>query len=126
MALQRRAARRLGVRYSFLFVRADGAQLQEITALVETEGGPVGCHRLHAPGPGPTWCQVVGVYMGYVDTDMASGVDAAKAAPVDVVRQVLDGLEAGASEVLADEVARQVRAALHRPVDERYAAAAAG
>lgn len=31
----RRAARRLGVRYSFLFMRADGAQLQEITALVE-------------------------------------------------------------------------------------------
>ncbi|QJY49344.1 NADP-dependent oxidoreductase [Pseudonocardia broussonetiae] len=31
----RRAARRLGVRYSFLFMRADGAQLQEITSLVE-------------------------------------------------------------------------------------------
>lgn len=31
----RRAARKLGVRYSFLFMRADGAQLQKITALVE-------------------------------------------------------------------------------------------
>jgi NADPH:quinone reductase-like Zn-dependent oxidoreductase len=31
----RRAARKLGVRYSFLFMRADGGQLQEITALVE-------------------------------------------------------------------------------------------
>jgi len=65
--------------------------------------------------------QVVGVYMGYVDTDMTSGVDAPKAAPADVVRQVLDGLEGGVSEVLADDTARQVRADLHRPVDERYA-----
>jgi NADPH:quinone reductase-like Zn-dependent oxidoreductase len=31
----RRAARKLGVRYSFLFMRADGGQLQQITALVE-------------------------------------------------------------------------------------------
>ncbi len=69
----------------------------------------------------PRGVQVLGVYMGYVDTDMTSGVDAPKAAPADVVRQVLDGLEAGASEVLADETARQVRAGLHRPVDERYA-----
>lgn len=69
----------------------------------------------------PRGVQVVGVYMGYVDTDMASGVDAPKTAPADVVRQVLDGLEGGASEVLADETARQVRAALDRPVDERYA-----
>jgi len=31
----RRAARRLGVRYSFLFMRADGAQLEQITALID-------------------------------------------------------------------------------------------
>ncbi len=78
---------------------------------------------------GPRGVQVVGVYMGYVDTDMTSGVEAPKSAPADVVRQVLDGLESGVSEVLADELARQVRAGLDRPVDERYApfaAAAAG
>lgn len=73
----------------------------------------------------PRGVQVVGVYMGYVDTDMTSGVEAPKSAPADVVRQVLDGLEAGASEVLADETARQVRAGLHLPVDERYAPFAA-
>jgi NAD(P)-dependent dehydrogenase (short-subunit alcohol dehydrogenase family) len=70
---------------------------------------------------GPRGVQVLGVYVGYVDTDMTSGVDAPKTPPADVVRQVLDGLESGASEVLADETARQVRAALHRPADERYA-----
>jgi len=31
----RRAARKLGVHYSFLFMRSDGGQLQQITALVE-------------------------------------------------------------------------------------------
>ena len=69
----------------------------------------------------PRGVQVVGVYVGYVDTDMAAGVDAPKTAPADVVRQVLDALESGASEVLADDTARQVRAGLHLPVDERYA-----
>jgi NAD(P)-dependent dehydrogenase (short-subunit alcohol dehydrogenase family) len=73
----------------------------------------------------PRGVQVVGVYMGYVDTDMATGVDAPKTPPADVVRQVLDGLEAGALEVLADQAARDVRAALDRPVDERYAPFAA-
>ena len=69
----------------------------------------------------PRGVQVVGVYMGYVDTDMAAGVDAPKTAPADVVRQVLDGLEAGKSEVLADQTARQARATLDRSVEERYA-----
>src|SRR5687768_12140538 len=74
--------------------------------------------RLDLP---PRGVQVVGVYMAYVDTDMATGVDAPKTPPADVVRQVLDGLEAGALEVLADQAARDVRAALDRPVEERYA-----
>jgi NAD(P)-dependent dehydrogenase (short-subunit alcohol dehydrogenase family) len=65
--------------------------------------------------------QVVGVYMGYVDTDMAAGVEAPKTSPEDVVRQVLDGVEAGELEVLADQTARDVRASLHLPVASRYA-----
>lgn len=69
----------------------------------------------------PRGVHVLGLYMGYVDTDMTAGVDAPKATPADIVGQVLDGLETGASEVLADDTARQVRASLHRPVDERYA-----
>ncbi len=69
----------------------------------------------------PRGVHVLGLYMGYVDIDMTAGVDAPKATPADIVGQVLDGLETGASEVLADGTARQVRASLHRPVDERYA-----
>ena len=71
---------------------------------------------------GPRGVQVVGVYMGYVDTDMTSGVEAPKSAPADVVRQVLDGIEAGALEVMADDLSRAVRDGLGQPVDERYAA----
>ncbi|RNM17386.1 SDR family oxidoreductase [Nocardioides pocheonensis] len=71
---------------------------------------------------GPRGVQVVGVHMGYVDTDMTSGVDAPKSAPADVVRQVLDGVEAGALEVIADDLTRAVRGGLHQPVAERYAA----
>ncbi len=69
----------------------------------------------------PRGVQVLGVHMGYVDTDMTAGVDAPKVAPSDVVRQVLDGIESGAHEVLADDTARQVRSGLHLPVGERYA-----
>lgn len=70
---------------------------------------------------GPHGVQVVGVYMGYVDTDMAAGIEAAKTSPRDIVAQVLDGIEAGASEILADDLARAVRSGLNLPVGERYA-----
>ena len=69
----------------------------------------------------PRGVQVVGVYMAYVDTDMAAGVDAPKASPEAVVAQVLDGVEAGELEVLADQTTRDVRASLHLPVATRYA-----
>ena len=67
----------------------------------------------------PRGVQVVGVYVGYVDTDMASFTDAPKSDPAEVVRQVLDGVEAGADEVLADELTRNVRAQLDKPIGER-------
>lgn len=62
---------------------------------------------------GPRGVQVVGVYVGYVDTDMTSGVEAPKSDPADVVRQVLDGIESGATEVLADDLSRFVRSNLN-------------
>lgn len=56
--------------------------------------------------------QVVGLHVGYMDTDMVRGVDAAKTAPEDVVRQAFAVLESGGYEVLADEISRQVRQGL--------------
>lgn len=61
--------------------------------------------------------QVVGVYVGLVDTDMASFSDAPKSDPAEVVRQVLDGVESGAQEVLADQMTRDARRQLGTPLD---------
>ncbi|WP_328352986.1 SDR family oxidoreductase [Mycobacterium sp. NBC_00419] len=68
---------------------------------------------------GPRGVQVVGVYVGLVDTDMGAFADGPKSDPADVVRQVLDGIESGADEVLADEMTREVRARMNLPVGER-------
>jgi NAD(P)-dependent dehydrogenase (short-subunit alcohol dehydrogenase family) len=68
---------------------------------------------------GPRGVQVVGVFVGLVDTDMAKFTDYPKSDPAEVVRQVLDGIESGADEVLADEMTRDVRAQLGKPFHER-------
>jgi NAD(P)-dependent dehydrogenase (short-subunit alcohol dehydrogenase family) len=54
--------------------------------------------------------QVVGVHAGYIDTDMVRDVDSPKARPEDIARAVLAGIEAGDSEVLADDTAKHVKA----------------
>ncbi len=56
--------------------------------------------------------QVLALHVGYIDTDLTRGFDVPKSAPQEVVRTALDALEAGASEVLADEATRQVHAGL--------------
>lgn len=56
--------------------------------------------------------QVLALHVGYIDTDMARAVSAPKARPEDVARQVLEALEAGRDEVLADELSRQVKLGL--------------
>lgn len=56
--------------------------------------------------------QVLGMHVGFVDTDLTRGIDAPKSAPDQVVRDTLDALEAGAEEVLADELTRQVKQGL--------------
>jgi NAD(P)-dependent dehydrogenase (short-subunit alcohol dehydrogenase family) len=67
----------------------------------------------------PRGVQVVGVYVGLVDTDMASFSDAPKSDPAEVVRQVLDGIESGAQEVLADQMTRDARRQLGFAPDNR-------
>lgn len=65
----------------------------------------------------PQHTQVVGVHVGYIDTDMTDGINAPKLAPAEVARCVIDGLEAGAGEVLVDDLSVQVKAALSGPVE---------
>jgi NAD(P)-dependent dehydrogenase (short-subunit alcohol dehydrogenase family) len=59
--------------------------------------------------------QVVGVHVGYMDTDMTKGLDTAKANPDEVAQQVVDALASGAEEVLADDLSRNVRQGLAAP-----------
>ncbi|MDN3354493.1 SDR family oxidoreductase [Actinomadura sp. DC4] len=65
--------------------------------------------RLELAGQGTT---VAGLYMGSTDTDMMAGWDVEKNDPADVVRTALDGIAAGEAEILADQIAVQVKAAL--------------
>ena len=68
----------------------------------------------------PRGVHVLGVHVGYVDTAMAAHTTDPKLDPADLVRQVLDGLEAGAFEVLADETSVQAKAGLSAPVELVY------
>jgi NAD(P)-dependent dehydrogenase (short-subunit alcohol dehydrogenase family) len=53
---------------------------------------------------------VVGVHASYIDTDMASHIPSPKISPREVARQVLEAIEEGREEVLADPRTRQVKA----------------
>ena len=56
--------------------------------------------------------QVLALHVGYMDTDMVRHVTAPKSKPEDVVKAVLEALEDGKSEVLADEVSRRIKQSL--------------
>jgi NAD(P)-dependent dehydrogenase (short-subunit alcohol dehydrogenase family) len=73
--------------------------------------------RLELAGQGT---QVVGAHLGYTDTPMTARLNVAKADPRDIVSAIYDGLEAGESEVLADEVSRQVKQGLSQPLSVLY------
>ncbi|MFC8800387.1 SDR family oxidoreductase [Promicromonospora sp. NPDC057138] len=63
---------------------------------------------------------VQGVHLGAADTDMMAGRDAPKIDPVDVARASLDGVQAGAIEVLVDDSSRFVKAALSADPAQLY------
>jgi NAD(P)-dependent dehydrogenase (short-subunit alcohol dehydrogenase family) len=77
--------------------------------------------RIELAGQGT---QVVGLHMGPVDTDMGGQVqsDLHKLSPAEVVRAALDGIEAGAVEVLADDLTHEVKGSLAADPADRYAA----
>jgi NAD(P)-dependent dehydrogenase (short-subunit alcohol dehydrogenase family) len=56
--------------------------------------------------------QVLGLHVGFVDTDITRSLDVVKVSPQSVATAAFDALEAGASEVLADERARTVKRGL--------------
>lgn len=64
--------------------------------------------------------QVTALHMGLVDTDMTAGYPGDKLTPAAVVTAALDGLEAGAHEVLAADGTAQVKASLAEAPEARY------
>jgi NAD(P)-dependent dehydrogenase (short-subunit alcohol dehydrogenase family) len=77
--------------------------------------------RIELAGQGT---RVVGLHMGPVDTDMGAEVqsDLEKLDPAEVVAAALDGIEAGAVEVLVDDLTRALKGSLTADPAERYAA----
>ncbi len=59
--------------------------------------------------------QVLGLHMAYVDTDLTRGFEVPKSSAEDIVKRALDGLAAGADEVLADVLTKQIRQGLTAP-----------
>ena len=59
--------------------------------------------------------QVLGLHMAYVDTDLTRGFEVEKSSAEEIVQRALDGLEAGADEVLADVLTQQIRQGLTAP-----------
>jgi NAD(P)-dependent dehydrogenase (short-subunit alcohol dehydrogenase family) len=70
--------------------------------------------RLELAGQDTT---VIGVHLGYADTDLTATVTAPKLDPADVARAVADGIKLGVNEVLVDDVSRHFKQALAGPVD---------
>ena len=68
----------------------------------------------------PRGITVTGLHVGYIDTDMAAHVDGPKSRPQDVARQALDGIEADAYEVLADDLSRRVKGGLAADLTALY------
>ncbi|HEX3618638.1 MAG TPA: SDR family oxidoreductase [Solirubrobacteraceae bacterium] len=57
--------------------------------------------------------QVVGVHVGYVDTDLAAGIEADKVSPQLVASASLDALESNQPEALVDDFSRFIKSSLH-------------
>jgi NAD(P)-dependent dehydrogenase (short-subunit alcohol dehydrogenase family) len=63
---------------------------------------------------------VVAVHAGFIDTDMAAGVDAEKVSPQLVAAQIVAAIEADAEEVLADPTSEMVKSALSNDLTVLY------
>lgn len=75
--------------------------------------------------------QVVGVHVGFVDTDLTAELDAPKVPAAAVANAALDALQAGEREAVVDDVSRAVKAGLsddqntlYPQVEQEFAATA--
>lgn len=56
--------------------------------------------------------QVVGAHLGYTDTPLTAHLDVPKADPAVIVARILDSLEAGEDEAIADDTSAQLKSVL--------------
>jgi NAD(P)-dependent dehydrogenase (short-subunit alcohol dehydrogenase family) len=68
----------------------------------------------------PDGIRVSGLHVGYMDTDMAAAVTSPKEDPAKIARIAVDGIEAGAYEIVADATSQQVLAGLSGGVAALY------
>ncbi|HEY1485993.1 MAG TPA: SDR family oxidoreductase [Micromonosporaceae bacterium] len=66
--------------------------------------------------------RVAGLHVGYMDTDMTVHVTAPKLDPAAIARIAVDGIEADAYEILADDLSRQVQQGLAGGIPALYPA----
>jgi NAD(P)-dependent dehydrogenase (short-subunit alcohol dehydrogenase family) len=69
----------------------------------------------------PKGVTVQGLHLGAADTDIMAGYEGPMVDPADVARASLDGVAAGASEVVVDEWSAMVKASLAHDPDAFYA-----
>jgi NAD(P)-dependent dehydrogenase (short-subunit alcohol dehydrogenase family) len=65
----------------------------------------------------PQGTLVVGVHLGYADTDLTAAVSAPKLDPLTVARAVVDGIQQNLTEVLVDDASRYFKQAVAGPVE---------
>ena len=63
---------------------------------------------------------VSALHVGFMDTDMIRAIDAPKSDPADIARVALDGVQAGAYEIVADDTSRRALAGLSNGVVALY------
>lgn len=64
--------------------------------------------------------RVAGLHVGYMDTEMTASITAPKSNPADIARIAIDGIEQDLFEIVADDVSREVQAALAGGVPALY------
>src|SRR4051794_27335972 len=64
--------------------------------------------------------RVSSLHVGYMDTHLARNVTDPKSDPADIARIALDGIAAGETEIVADEISKQVLAGLSSGVRGLY------
>lgn len=60
----------------------------------------------------PRNIRVAGLHVGFMETDMTTGIDAPKSNPSDIAKIAIDGIESGSFEILADDNSRMIQGGL--------------